>query len=289
MSNPVYARVLGPLTLALNNRNATPTAQKQRQLLALLLIRHSTVVPVTTLIEELWNDEPPRSAVTVVQTYILGIRKKMAEYLELEQSDIADRYLRTWSKGYLFDAQECVLDLRDYRTMTDAARCALTAGDDRRAVDLFQAAEALWTGPPLLDVEAGIPLSSELSHLDQLRLTNLELRIEAELRLGRHREVCPDLARLTVEQPLHERLQAYYMYALCRSGRRHSALESYHHFARALQRELGLDPCVKLQRLHYDILNASDETVTAMLESRHAGYLIGWQADAGYDVSATPA
>ncbi|WP_425454320.1 AfsR/SARP family transcriptional regulator [Nocardia mexicana] len=71
----MYARVLGPLTLALNNRNATPTARKQRQLLALLLIRHSTVVPVATLVEELWNDNPPRSATTVVQTYILGIRK----------------------------------------------------------------------------------------------------------------------------------------------------------------------------------------------------------------------
>lgn len=137
MSNPVYARVLGPLTLALDNRNATPTAQKQRQLLALLLIRHSTVVPVTTLIEELWNDDPPRSAITVVQTYVLGIRKKMAQYLDVDQGEIADRYLRTWSKGYMFDAQDCVLDLRDYRTMTDAARCALNAGDDMRAVDLF--------------------------------------------------------------------------------------------------------------------------------------------------------
>ncbi|NKY48494.1 AfsR/SARP family transcriptional regulator [Nocardia cerradoensis] len=287
MSNPVYARVLGPLTLALDNRNATPTAQKQRQLLALLLIRHSTVVPVTTLIEELWNDDPPRSAITVVQTYVLGIRKKMAQYLEVDQGEIADRYLRTWSKGYMFDAQDCVLDLRDYRTMTDAARCALNAGDDVRAVDLFTAAEALWTGPALLDVECGLPLSAELSHLEQVRLTDLELRIEAQLRLGRHREVCPDLARLTAEQPLHERLQAYYMYALCRSGRRHRALESYHEFARSLQRELGLDPCVKLRRLHSDILNASDESVTLMLESRHAGYLIGWQA--GAQRSATPA
>jgi DNA-binding SARP family transcriptional activator len=285
----MYARVLGPLTLALNNRNATPTAQKQRQLLGLLLIRHSTVVPVSALVEELWNDNPPRSAVTVVQTYILGIRKKLAEHLIIDKREVSEKFLRTWSKGYMFDARECVLDLRDYRSMTDAARCAVHAGDDPRAVELFTAAEALWTGPALLDVEAGVPLSAEISHLDQLRLTDLELRIEAQLRLGRNREVCPDLARLTVEQPLHEKLQAYYMFGLCRSGQRHRALESYHRFVRVLQRELGVDPCLKLQRLHQDILNACDEDVTDMLEARHARYLIGWRSPAHSERSATPA
>lgn len=289
MSHPVYARVLGPLTLALNNRNATPTAQKQRQLLALLLVRHSTVVPVSTLIEELWSDDPPRSAVTVVQTYVLGIRKRMAEFLDIDQVEVSDRFLRTWSKGYLFDARDCVLDIRDYRAMTDAGRCAVHTGDDRRAVELFTASESLWTGTPLLDVETGNPLTGELNHLEQLRLTNLELRIEAQLRLGRHREVCPDLARLTAEQPMHERLQAYYMYALCRSGQRHRALESFHQFSRTLQDELGLDPCRKLRRLHLDILNASDDSVAELLESQHAGYLIGWKSSAVFDASATSA
>ncbi len=247
------------------------------------------MVPVSTLVEELWNDDPPRSATTVVQTYILGIRKKLAEHLRVEQGEVAEKFLRTWSKGYMFDAQDCVLDLRDYRSMTGAARCAVQAGDDRRAVELFTAAESLWTGPALLDVEAGIPLSAEVSHLEQLRLTDLELRIEAQLRLGWNREVCPDLARLTVEQPLHEKLQAYYMFALCRSGQRHRALESYHQFIRILKRELGLDPCLKLQRLHGDILNACDEDVAEMLEARHAAYLIGWHELGRGEVCTRPA
>ncbi|WP_433203669.1 AfsR/SARP family transcriptional regulator [Nocardia sp. CA-107356] len=289
MKYPVCARVLGPLTLALNNHNATPTAQKQRQLLALLLVRHDTVVPVTTLVEELWNDDPPRSAVTVVQTYVLGIRKKMAEQLGIGQAEVAERFLRTRSKGYSFDVKDCLFDLRDYQTMSEAARCAAKTGDDYRAVDLFTAAEALWTGPALVDVEGGIPLAAEISHLDQLRLTDVELRVEAELRLGRYRETCPDLARLTMQHPLHERLQAYYMFALCRSGQRARALASYQEFSRSMQRELGLDPCQKLQKLHQDILTASDVSVSAMLNSRHAGYLIGWYSPEFRAARAKPA
>ncbi|MFD6354288.1 AfsR/SARP family transcriptional regulator [Nocardia tengchongensis] len=289
MTQQIYARVLGPLTLALQNRNATPTAQKQRQLLALLLVRHSTVVPVSAMIEELWNEDPPRSAVTVVQTYVLGIRKRMAEFLDVEHGEVADRYLRTWSKGYLFDARDCVLDVRDYQVMAEAARCAASVGDDRRAVELYTASEALWTGPPLLDVEAGSPLTAELTHLEQLRLVNQERRIEALLRLGGHREACPDLARLTAEQPLHERMQAYYMYALCRSGQRYRALEVYHNLAELMQLELGLDPCWRIRQLHLDILNASDESVADILETRHAGYLIGWNAPSGIGSFARPA
>lgn len=289
MKYPVCARVLGPLTLALNNRNATPTAQKQRQLLALLLVRHSTVVPVSTLIEELWSEDPPRSAVAVIQTYVLGIRKKMAEQLDIGQAEVAERYLRTRSKGYSFEVQDCVFDLRNYRSLSDAARIAAKAGDDHRAVDLFHAAEACWTGPALVDVEAGMPLAAEISHLDHLRLANVELRIEAELRLGRYREVCPDLARLTMQHPLDERMQAYYMFALSRSGQRHLALSSYQQFCKAMQHELGLDPCMKLQKLHQDILAASDERVGMMLERKHAGYLIGFYPPADPAASATPA
>ncbi len=278
MKSSVCARVLGPLTLALNNHNATPSAHKQRQLLALLLVRHSTVVPVTTLIEELWNDNPPRSAATLIQTYVLGIRKKMAEELGMSQPDIADRYLVTRSKGYSFEVKDAIFDMRDYQSMSNAAKVASKAGDNQRAVDLFLAAEALWTGPALVDVDCGIPLAAEISHLDQLRLSNIELRIEAQLRLGRYREVSPDLARLNVQHPLHERLQAYYMFALSCSGQRVKALESYQEFYRAMQAELGLQPCQKLQQLHQDILDASDISVTAMLARYHAWDLIGWES-----------
>ena len=274
MSHPVHARVLGPLTLALDGRNAaTPTARKQRQVLALLLMRYSTVVPVATLIEELWNDDPPRSAVTLVQTYVLGIRKRMAEYLDTTQAQVTENILRTTGKGYLFDTEKIVLDLSHYHVIANAARSSLGLGHDGRAVDLFAAAEDLWVGPPLLDVEPGVPLSADLSHLNQLRLTNLELRIQAQFRLGRDREVCPDLARLTIEHPLDERLQAYYLFSLCRTGQRYRALESYRDFARSMRYDLGLDPCMRLQRLHAVILNGADESLAEVLENRGSEYL----------------
>jgi DNA-binding SARP family transcriptional activator len=273
MGETIEAGVLGVLKLALGERDATPTAQKQRQVLSLLLMRGPRAVSLSTLIEELWHDAPPRSATTVVQTYILSLRKNIAEHLGVEQAVVAAELLRTSNKGYLFDIDGGRFDLCDYRNLVDASRAALSTGDDERAVRCLEDAEQLWRGPALADVECGVPLAAEVARLEHTRLVALELRIEAALRLGLYRDVCADLCGLIIRYPFHEKLHAYLMFALCRAGWRRRALEVFHALRRSMIDELGLEPCAEVQRLHHDILSASDQEVAAMLGRRHASYL----------------
>lgn len=273
MGVPMDAGVLGELRLVLSQQDATPTAQKQRQVLSLLLMRDSQVVPLSTLIEELWHDTPPRSAVTIVQTYVLSLRKKIAEHLGVCQAKVATDLLRTSNKGYMFNTSAGFFDLHKYRALVDASRATIKASDDQRTVRLLRDADNLWRGPALADVDCGIPLAAEVAHLEHTRLVNMELRIEAALRLGQYRDVCIDLSGLIVHYPFHEKLHAYMMFALCRAGWRRRALEVFRKLRRSMIDELGLEPCAEVQRLHRDIMEASDHGVAEMLGRQHASYL----------------
>lgn len=275
MDEQLEASVLGPLTLSLGEKDATPSAQKQRQVLATLLVDYPQVVPVSSLIEELWDERPPRSALTVIQTYVLSIRKRIARHLHIDPECVAAELLQTRGKGYFFDAGSCAFDLHEYRHLLECGKAALARGDDDGAIRLLRAADRRWRGPVLVDVERGLRLEVEAAQLMQSRLLALELRIEAELRTGRYREVCADLAGLTMQYPHHERLHAYFMYSLCLAGWRSRALEVFHRLRFSMIDDLGLEPCAKVQRLHQDILDASEECVDEVLSSRHASYLIG--------------
>lgn len=277
MIHSVEIGILGPLTLVLANQNATPTAQKQRQVLSLLLMNDSNMVSVATLTEELWEGDPPQSANKVIQTYVLGIRKTIARHLGVSPAVVAKDLLQTKNKGYVFNtnAEVCIFDLHGYLRLLAEGKRAVRTDDDERAVRSFARAENLWRGPALVDVECGPLLAAEVARLDHMWLLNLELRIEAELRIGRYREVVIELSRLVMRYSFHERLHAYLMFALCRSGWRSRALEVFQQLRRSMSDELGVEPCLRLQRLHQDILKASEDSVGEMMESCHAGYLMG--------------
>lgn len=70
-------RTLGPLRVSHGHRDVTPTAPKVRQVLAVLLARRNSVVPLSALTAELWPGHPPRSATATVQTYAYQLRKAL--------------------------------------------------------------------------------------------------------------------------------------------------------------------------------------------------------------------
>lgn len=267
MMHPVEAGVLGPLKTILGTQDATPTAQKQRQLLALLLVKDSQVVPVPTLMEELWGDAPPRSAVTIIQTYVLGLRKHFASVLGTRPSVVADELLQTRGRGYAFNTEACAFDLHCYQYMVKAARQAVADHEDHRAVRFFTDAEELWRGPALVDVECGLPLAAEAARLDQIRLASVEMHTEAQLRLGRYRDVAIDLTALVLRYPFHEKLHAYLMLALSRCGLRSRALEVFHKLRHSMVTELGIEPCWRVQQLHREIIQASEDMVFQLLDN----------------------
>ncbi|MER5886600.1 AfsR/SARP family transcriptional regulator [Streptomyces sp. NPDC001941] len=255
--------VLGALAVRENGVSVTPTAPKPRQVLALLALHADQVVPVATLIEELWGDRPPRSARTTLQTYVLQLREMISLALvkdpEGAEPRTAKDVLVTSPGGYLLHTNGGTSDVREFERLAGVGYRAMDAGDFPGAARQLRDALSLWTGSALADVQAGAMLEMEVRRLEETRLCALDQRIEADLRLGRHRELLGELTVLVSRYRTHENLHGQFMLALHRSGRRSEALEVYQRLRNALVRELGLEPSGGLRRLQRSILMAGPE------------------------------
>ncbi|MFE7174404.1 BTAD domain-containing putative transcriptional regulator [Streptomyces sp. NPDC057616] len=259
--------VLGALDVRENGVSVAPTAPKPRQILALLALHADRVVPVASLVEELWAARPPRSARTTLQTYVLQLRELIAGALALDPAQApgagrrsAKDVLVTLPGGYLLASGGGRSDVREFERLAGAGYRAMDAGDFSGASRSLRAALELWSGSALADVQQGSRLAMQARRLEESRLCALDQRIEADLHLGRHREVLAELTVLTSRHRTHENLHAQFMTALYRSGRRGEALDAYLRLHTTLGRELGLEPSPRLRRLQHTILRAAPET-----------------------------
>ncbi|WP_377270048.1 BTAD domain-containing putative transcriptional regulator [Peterkaempfera sp. SMS 1(5)a] len=248
-------KVLGPLTAHEHGVSIVPSAAKPRQILALLALQADRVVTVPTLMEEIWGADVPRSAATTLQTYILQLRRKIAAALDGDPTRDAKDVLITQHGGYLLQVQPGQIDVHEFEQFAASGRAAYDARDYRAASELLGSALALWQGPALVDVRAGSVLELEVLRMDEDRMATLERRIDADLRLGRHNEVVPELRVLAARHPMHENFCAQLMLATHRSGGAWRALEAYQRLRGTLVHELGLEPSPKLQRLHHAVLS----------------------------------
>lgn len=249
--------VLGPFTASYRQSSFVPSATKPRQVLALLALQADHVVTVPTLMEEIWGEELPRSAATTLQTYILQLRRKLSAALECDAVDAKD-VLVTRHGGYLLRVQPGQLDAQEFEKLAASGGRALEAGDDHKASEILSRALGLWLGPALVDVKVGRVLELEVVRLEEKRMTVLEQRIDADLRLRRHGELIPELSVLTARHPMHETFCAQLMTALYRSGSSWRALEVYQRTRSALVKELGLEPSERLKRLHLAVLSGEE-------------------------------
>jgi len=230
-------RILGPLeVLAADGEPLALGGQKQRAVLALLLLRANHVVATDFLIDALWGDNPPRTATTSLQNSISALRKVLGPDVLLTQAP-----------GYRLMVADS--DLDRFERLVEEAR-GLEA--EERA-GLLREALALWRGEPLPEFAFEDFAEAEIRRLDELRLTTLEERIDADLAAGRAAELVPELVALVAQQPLRERLRAQLMLAHYHSGRQDDALRVYQEGRRALA-ELGLEPSPQLQELEAKIL-----------------------------------
>ncbi|MFF3505760.1 BTAD domain-containing putative transcriptional regulator [Streptomyces sp. NPDC003247] len=245
--------VLGPLRMHERGVSYTPTAPKQRQLLALLLLNANQVVSTDTCIEELWEDSPPNSALSTLQSYILQLRRSLRRVPRIGSLQAARRILETRDGGYLLAVRNDELDTNRFWSLVREGRAALRH-DDARASACLSEALRLWQGTALSDVQRGPVLRAHLVGLEEERTSVHEQRIAADLRLGRHQDLLGELSRLTARYPMHESLHAQFMLALHRTGRRIQALEVQQRLSTVLREELGLDPSPRVRRLHQAIL-----------------------------------
>ncbi|MFF0458868.1 AfsR/SARP family transcriptional regulator [Streptomyces mexicanus] len=233
------------------NVKCTPTAPKARNTLALLLSRANQIVEIPALIDELWSDNPPRSAVTTTQTYIYQLRKMLCRTVG---DEAAGRLLITQAPGYGLRVEDDDIDARVFERLTDRGKRLLHTNRPEEAARHLREALTLWRGPALADVATGRRLEAHVVQLEEMRLTALQLRVQADVRLGRHAELVPELRSLVASHPLNEWFHAQLITCLRHSGRRGEALQAYQSLRRLLDDELGLQPSMPLQRLQQHLL-----------------------------------
>ena len=240
-------RLLGPLEVVDGGSPLPVAAGKERALLAVLALDANRTVARKRLIDDLWGDDVPESANKMVQIYVSRLRKTLP-----------DSRLHTRAPGYVLELGEDELDLARFERLVAQGREALSLGNAANAAELLRKALALWRGPAL--GEFSEPFAQhESARLDELRASALELRIDADLELGRHREVVGELEALIAQHSLRERLRAQHMLALYRSGRHAEALASYQGFRRTLAEELGIEPSASLKDLERRMLRQDAE------------------------------
>jgi DNA-binding SARP family transcriptional activator/ABC-type branched-subunit amino acid transport system substrate-binding protein len=245
-------RILGPLDVAENGHRIDLGGPRQRALLALLLLNANEVVSRDRLIDELWGEEPPASAVKTLQVHVSRLRGSL-NGRDGASGPGAGR-LETHGHGYLLRVEPGELDADRFRTLLEEAKRDLARGEAGPASESLREGLGLWRGPPLADLSQDSFARAEIARLDELRLGGLEERIDADLALGRHAVLIGELESLVAKHPLRERLRAQLMLALYRSDRQAEALRVYHDGRRTLAEELGLEPSESLRRLERQIL-----------------------------------
>ncbi|MFD6552379.1 BTAD domain-containing putative transcriptional regulator [Streptomyces sp. NPDC058398] len=171
--------------------------------------------------------------------------------------------LLTVPGGYLLKSGDGVSDVREFERLAGSGYRAMDAEDYPQAARLLRQALGLWSGPALADVHTGPQLRTEAKRLEESRLCALDQRVEADLRLGRHRELLAELTVLINQYPMHESLCGQYMLALYRSGRRGEALDAYQRLRATLVRTMGLEPSPALAKLQRSLLMSGPETLPA--------------------------
>ena len=232
-------RILGPLEVEGGSGPVALGGQKQRALLAALLLEAGRVVATDRLVDLVWGEEAPRTATTSLQNSISRLRRELG-------GDV----LETRAPGYVLRVAPEQVDARRFELLLRDARRADPA--ERR--DLLERALELWRGPALAEFAFEDFAQAEIRRLEELRLVAKEERIEADLELGRHSDASGELEALVQEHPLRETLRRQLMLALYRSGRQAEALDVYQDARARFVEELGIEPGPELKQLQAEIL-----------------------------------
>ncbi|HEX6789335.1 MAG TPA: AfsR/SARP family transcriptional regulator, partial [Gaiellaceae bacterium] len=236
-------RLLGPLEVSRGSEQIHLGGERQRGLLALLLLHANELVTTEHLVEQLFGADASESSLRAVRVAVSRLRRLLDE-----------ETLVTRPGGYVVYADPSRLDVAEFEALVMEGRSALRDGHPSSAAASFRSALALFRGQPLADLAVLDFVQPEARRLEELRVSALMDRIDADLALGRGDELVPELEGLVQANPFQERLRGQLMLALYRSGRQTDALDVYRHTRELLADELGLEPSRALQQLERSIL-----------------------------------
>jgi DNA-binding SARP family transcriptional activator len=242
---PVF-RVLGPIQVGTGRVEREVTAAKPRAVLVMLLVHPNEWVSVGRLVDVVWGERPPRSAVGNLKTYVWQLRALLTAATGSDRVD-------SRRGGYRLVVNPAELDLYEFERLADRGGQALIAGEPSVAAGLLRGALALWRGDPYEDAPHPL-VEVEVAYLRERRWTVREQLLAAELACGRAAEAVAMARSLLVEQPLRERLWATLIAGLGQLDRRAEALAAYRELYQLLRRELGLTPGPRVRAAHQAIL-----------------------------------
>jgi serine/threonine protein kinase/DNA-binding SARP family transcriptional activator/WD40 repeat protein len=239
----VEFRALGPLTVEANDRPLKLGGPRQRTVLAVLLSRANHTVSQDALIDAVWAGQPPDAAKSTLQSYVYGLRRELGIDSILRQGD-----------GYRVEVNASSFDVLGFEALVENGRRSLRTDPVVARSELTRAL-GMWFGAPYGGLDDIPVLAAEVNRLEELRLTAVEARIDADLESGNHAAVVGELETLVREHPLRERFRFQQMLALYRSGRQAEALRAFQQARTHLIEELGIEPSTELRNLEQRILD----------------------------------
>jgi DNA-binding SARP family transcriptional activator len=242
-------RILGPLEAVSAGRQASLGGRVQRAVLGALLLHANQAVSADWLVDAVWGESAPATALHAVSVYVSKLRRELG----------SDAIVRA-PTGYVLRVAPGRLDLERFESLVWQARQELAADEPGRARELLDDALALWRGRALADTQLEDFAQAHVARLEELKLAAVVARAEATLALGLASEVVPELEALMIEHPHDERMAGLLMLALYRAGRQSDALGRYQSTRARLAEELGIDPSESLNDLQRRIL-ARDATL----------------------------
>ncbi|MGI8331350.1 ATP-binding protein [Actinomadura scrupuli] len=259
LQGPLRLQVLGPLRVWRGESELAAGPRQQAYLLALLLARGGRPTGTGELIDLIWGEDAPASALNVIHKYVGSLRR-------LLEPDLPPRgtgaYLLRRGNGYLCAAGADLLDLRRFRQQSGAARTARAEGHDAAALDHYLDALRLWSGPAGDGWVHGPAAASIFAGLNDEYFQACIEAAAVALMLGHPTRVLPALRLAAAMAPLHEPVQAGLITLLGGAGQQAEALAVFDAVRRRLAEELGIDPGEALRAAHQRVLTQAPATQT---------------------------
>ncbi len=245
-------RLLGPVEVIGPRGPAELVGVRQRALISLLALDAGRVVTQNRLVDALWGEAPPRTAVKTLYSHIARVRHSL---------DVCGMpsVLLTHGSGYTLAVRPDEVDVTRFEKKVAHGRRMLADGKTAEAVAHLRDALALWRGEALAGAPAASRLAAEADRLHEMRLSAQEDLWEARLGLGEHATAVDELEKLLVDNPLRERLVELFILSLYRCGRHTEALEAYQRLRGRLGEQLGVEPGPRIATLYAAVLRRSPE------------------------------
>ncbi|UCG40450.1 MAG: protein kinase, partial [Acidimicrobiia bacterium] len=254
----LYFQALGSLQAEGPEGPVDLGSRRQRALLARLLLDANAVVSTDRLLDDLWSDEAGTDHQSALWVYVSGLRSA----LEPDRAPRAEgTVLLTRPPGYVLAVEQGASDVDRFVRLLEEGR-PLVETDPAQASSTLRDALGLWRGRAFEDFSYEPWAANEIDRLEALRLSAIELRLEADLRLGQGGPLVPELEALCRQHPLREGFLAQLMLALHRAGRTADALRTYSAFAARLGEELGLEPGRTIRSLEERIVMDDPELLS---------------------------